>query len=198
MIMKNSFVYIWFDGNCRKFYIGVHKGKPTGAYAHSSSKMQKFSMTNIPDGFRRRILSTGSYSDMALLEAKFLLNREVPINEKYYNCVIHSPRAVNSQRRGIERAKKQGKYTGRQPIHPSIISEALKLLADGISKTEVSKILGIGRATLYRYLNGDGGRKVIDDNILQEEKIRTQQERIEMDARNKEHIRIGDYNAYEI
>lgn len=85
-----AFVYMWFDSINRKFYIGVHKGNPSGKYAHSSSVMPSFNMSSIPDGYRRRILATGTVEEMVLLEAELLLNRKVPINEKYYNGSIHS------------------------------------------------------------------------------------------------------------
>jgi len=52
------------------------------------------------------------------------------------------------QLEGIERAKQEGKYKGRQP---TIDSDAVKaLIAQGIGASEIARTLGIGRASVYR------------------------------------------------
>jgi len=53
---------------------------------------------------------------------------------------------------GIEKAKKEGKYRGKQA---TIDTETVKRLkADGMGATAIARELGIGRASVYRILNG--------------------------------------------
>jgi DNA invertase Pin-like site-specific DNA recombinase len=56
------------------------------------------------------------------------------------------------QREGIEKAKERGVYKGRQP---SIDRKQVKDLSlEGLGATEIAKRLGIGRASVYRLLQG--------------------------------------------
>lgn len=55
------------------------------------------------------------------------------------------------QMEGIAKAKAEGIYKGRKPSIPA--GEVRKLAAQGIGATEISKRLGIGRASVYRLLN---------------------------------------------
>jgi DNA invertase Pin-like site-specific DNA recombinase len=56
------------------------------------------------------------------------------------------------QREGIERAKAAGVYRGRKP---SVDVRAVReLRSKGVGATEIAKQLGIGRASVYRALNG--------------------------------------------
>ena len=59
---------------------------------------------------------------------------------------------LERQRIGIEKAKKDGKYTGRKALDPKVLSAANKLLAEGMKKPEVAKQLNMGLSTLYKYL----------------------------------------------
>lgn len=59
---------------------------------------------------------------------------------------------LERQRIGIERAKKEGKYQGRKRIDPDKIDMAKTLVAAGNTRQQVADSLGIGVATLYRYL----------------------------------------------
>jgi DNA invertase Pin-like site-specific DNA recombinase len=54
------------------------------------------------------------------------------------------------QRIGIDRAKKEGKYTGRKPVDPKIIDTALQLKSNGVSIDAIAAQLRLGRSTLYR------------------------------------------------
>jgi DNA invertase Pin-like site-specific DNA recombinase len=51
---------------------------------------------------------------------------------------------------GITKAKAAGVYKGRQPSVP--VEKVRSLHAEGIGPTEISKRLGIGRASVYRAL----------------------------------------------
>ena len=53
---------------------------------------------------------------------------------------------------GIAKAKAEGKYKGRAPTARSKASEVLRLHAEGIGATDISRRLGIGRASVYRAL----------------------------------------------
>jgi hypothetical protein len=81
-----AFVYLWRDSVNKKFYLGYHKGSPDDNYAHSSSLMESFTMNNVPNGFKRRILAVGSNEEMMELELKLLKNRKERGRwDKYYN-----------------------------------------------------------------------------------------------------------------
>ncbi len=54
------------------------------------------------------------------------------------------------QMEGIAKAKAAGVYRGRKPSVP--VEDVRRLKAEGISPTEISKRLGIGRASVYRAL----------------------------------------------
>ena len=54
------------------------------------------------------------------------------------------------QREGIEKAKQQGRYTGRKAtIDPNKVHE---MRGSGMGATAIAKELGIGRASVYRIL----------------------------------------------
>ena len=57
---------------------------------------------------------------------------------------------LERQREGIEKARREGKYKGRQPsIEPEKI---LRLRSQGLGPTAIAKELGICRASVYRAL----------------------------------------------
>lgn len=56
------------------------------------------------------------------------------------------------QMEGIAKAKAAGVYRGRKPSVP--VEEVRRLRAEGISPSEISRRLGIGRASVYRALGG--------------------------------------------
>jgi DNA invertase Pin-like site-specific DNA recombinase len=53
---------------------------------------------------------------------------------------------------GVERAKAEGRYKGREPLDKAVVDMAKELLAKGMKKNEVAKQLKIGESTLYKYL----------------------------------------------
>jgi DNA invertase Pin-like site-specific DNA recombinase len=56
------------------------------------------------------------------------------------------------QMEAIAKAKAAGVYKGRKPSVP--VEDVRRLKADGVSPTEISRRLGIGRASVYRALGG--------------------------------------------
>ena len=54
---------------------------------------------------------------------------------------------------GIDRAKKEGKYTGRKPVDPKVIDTALQLQQNGLPIDSIATQLKLGRSTLYRELS---------------------------------------------
>lgn len=66
---------------------------------------------------------------------------------------------LERQREGIQQAKKRNVYKGRVPIDQETIQKARQMVNDGMSKVVVAKKLGIGRTTLYKYLNTESTDK---------------------------------------
>jgi len=56
------------------------------------------------------------------------------------------------QMEGIAKAKAAGKYKGRKPSID--VQEVARMRQDGLGATEIAKELGIGRASVYRVLQG--------------------------------------------
>ena len=63
---------------------------------------------------------------------------------------------LERQREGIAKAKAEGKYKGRKPTAKAKADEVNKLLAEGLGATEIAKLTGIGRASVYRIKNETG------------------------------------------
>ena len=59
---------------------------------------------------------------------------------------------LERQREGIAKAKAQGKYKGRAPTARAKSDEVKELAAQNVGATEISRQLGIGRASVYRIL----------------------------------------------
>lgn len=59
---------------------------------------------------------------------------------------------LERQREGVQKAKAEGKYTGRKPTAMAKTDAVLSLLKSGMSKAKVCEQIGISRASLYRIL----------------------------------------------
>ena len=57
------------------------------------------------------------------------------------------------QGEGIARAKKAGKYTGRQPLPPEVVAKVRELAALGVPKARIARQLKVGRTSVYAYLD---------------------------------------------
>ena len=59
---------------------------------------------------------------------------------------------LERQKIGIAKAKEEGKYKGRKPTAREKAPEVLALAAKGLKKDQISKLTGIGVASVYRIL----------------------------------------------
>ena len=64
---------------------------------------------------------------------------------------------LERQREGIAKAKADGKYKGRKPSAALKADDAVRMIGEGLTVTEVAKTLGIGRGSVYRALEAAGG-----------------------------------------
>ena len=58
------------------------------------------------------------------------------------------------QMEGIAKAKSEGKYKGRKPTARAKAEDAVALFKQGKTVTEIAKVTGIGRGSVYRALEG--------------------------------------------
>ena len=112
MSKNDSFVYLWFDSNNKKFYLGKHKGTPDDSYTHSSTIWKRFKKDNIPTGVRRRILAYGTDEEICILEHELLKNRKARRWNKYYNRSLGDPRYVDQSGENSP-FYKHGLFSGR-------------------------------------------------------------------------------------
>jgi DNA invertase Pin-like site-specific DNA recombinase len=61
---------------------------------------------------------------------------------------------LERQREGIRKAQREHRYKGRVPTARRQAAEIARLKAEGVRPTEIALRLGIGRASVYRVLNG--------------------------------------------
>jgi DNA invertase Pin-like site-specific DNA recombinase len=67
------------------------------------------------------------------------------------------------QMEGIAKAKAEGVYKGRKPSIDTVKVKALK--AEGMGPSAIAKALGIGRASVYRALEGGAGDGGLDKPV---------------------------------
>lgn len=61
---------------------------------------------------------------------------------------------LERQREGIAKAKAEKRYKGRKPTARAKTDDVLRLHRDGVGGTEIARRLGLGRASVYRILDG--------------------------------------------
>ena len=59
---------------------------------------------------------------------------------------------LERQREGIRKAKEEGKYRGRKPTARLKAQEAQRLLAQGMTKRDIAKEIGVSERSVYRIL----------------------------------------------
>ncbi len=63
---------------------------------------------------------------------------------------------LERQREGIAKAKRDGRYKGRVPTARRQALEIIRLKEEGVRPSEIASRLGVGRASVYRALAGQG------------------------------------------
>jgi len=61
---------------------------------------------------------------------------------------------LERQKAGIAKARADGKYKGRKPTARAKTADVLRLYGEGKTPTEISGLLSIGRASVYRAIAG--------------------------------------------
>ena len=64
---------------------------------------------------------------------------------------------LERQAEGIRKAQAEGRYKGRKPTAAAKWGDAAAMVGSGMTVTQVSAALGIGRASVYRALEGRSG-----------------------------------------
>ena len=59
---------------------------------------------------------------------------------------------LERQRKGIAKAKSEGRYKGRKPTAMAKAGKVRQLMEDGVRPAEIARQLGISRASVYRCL----------------------------------------------
>lgn len=59
---------------------------------------------------------------------------------------------LERQAEGIAQAKAKGLYKGRKPLARQKINDLMQLIAEGVSKRDAAKELGISESSVYRHL----------------------------------------------
>ena len=70
--------------------------------------------------------------------------------------LVHNKNFLKSkelQRKGIERAKKEGKYTGRKPTARMKGPEVVKMFLEGVPVKVIAKTVRISKMSVYRILD---------------------------------------------
>ncbi len=65
---------------------------------------------------------------------------------------------LERQREGIAKAKAEGRYKGRVPTAQRQARDVERLKAEGVRPVEIARLLGIGRASVYRILSEAASR----------------------------------------
>ena len=74
---------------------------------------------------------------------------------------------LERQREGIAKAKAEGVYKGRKPTARAKAYEVLKMHAEGKTPTEIAKVLGRGRGSVYRAIEAVGADRNCDRQMAQ-------------------------------
>lgn len=125
-----AFVYLWYDSINRLYYLGSHKGTPDDGYTHSSSRMQRFTADEIPEGFSRRILAYGTFIEMRTLESDLLADRYKKCWDRYYNKSVWTGKLWNETSKQIlsefMRGENNPSWGGLTEEHAKKISATMK------------------------------------------------------------------------
>jgi DNA invertase Pin-like site-specific DNA recombinase len=93
-----------------------------------------------------RILTGGEAMDTSTATGRLLIQVIGNIAE------FERAMMLERQRDGIAAAKAAGKYKGRKPTARAQADKVRELAAQGVSKVEIARRLGMHRASVYRFL----------------------------------------------
>jgi DNA invertase Pin-like site-specific DNA recombinase len=114
--------------------------------ARSTSDLLKITKTIEDKGAALRILDLAI--DTATAQGKLLLTMIGAV------ATFERELMLERQREGIARAKAKGKYRGRKPTARAKADEVLVLRKQGVGASEIARQVGVGRASVYRILDG--------------------------------------------
>ena len=102
------------------------------------------------DGIGLRVLSMGGNEvDTRTATGKLMLTLLAAI------ATFERDLMLERQREGIAKAKEEGKYRGRVPTAQRQADAVRQMKAEGVRPVDIARILGIGRASVYRILAGE-------------------------------------------
>lgn len=108
-----------------------------------------------------RIAENLRQRDVSLYIAQQNIDTATPMGQMFYAMLgvfaefeYHLKR--ERQVEGIARAKAASKYKGRKPLNANKIAEIRRLRADGRGPADIARQLGVGRTSVYKYLDGTG------------------------------------------
>ena len=80
-----------------------------------------------------------------------------------FGAIAHFERRLIAERTkdGLAAARAEGKLPGRRPLDPDRAKAALSLVMSGISPTEATRQLSLGRATVYREMALAGVQRAV-------------------------------------
>ncbi|WP_170787098.1 recombinase family protein [Ruegeria lacuscaerulensis] len=99
------------------------------------------------EGVGAHLTVLGLNLDTSTAQGKLMLNLLGSVAEFEREIMLER------QREGIAKAKAAGKYKGRKPTAKAKSGDVIALASEGIGATEISRRLGIGRASVYRILS---------------------------------------------
>lgn len=116
--------------------------------ARSVSHLSELVVTLDKRGVALRVLSLGV--DTSTPTGKLMLNLLGSIAQFEREVMLER------QREGIARAKLEGRYKGRKPTARLLAEQVQMLATEGVKRQVIAERLGIGVASVYRILKGQG------------------------------------------
>ena len=142
-MQKYGFIYIWFDRENKRFYIGRHWGTETDGYVCSSNAMRDAHRRR-PNDFKRRIVSRiyTTVEDLVIEEQRWLdMIKPIECGKKYYNKTLKSStpstRGYKHSQETIEKIKNSNKGKKRTEETKEKIREANKKQFENTDQREI-------------------------------------------------------------
>lgn len=111
------FLYIWFDGARKMFYVGMHEGSVADSYV-SSSRWFNGEYQYRPKDFKRKIIKFFNDKKSARKEeARFLrMIKEIEFGKKYYNLKNGRPTGTPASNKGKQMSIEQRQKLSRAKL----------------------------------------------------------------------------------